>query len=110
MRVSQFINDKANQLAYFVRAYWQGRLPYPEMDLYLWDTLEEWGQLPVDGKAPYTKRERVFWHLLHQVHCVSEDELRQDPQLKQELLCYVKYLEGQDEPECTLNRVIGIRP
>lgn len=110
VKVSQFINGKAKQLAYFVRAFWQGKLPSLEMDLYLWDTLEEWGQLKVDGKESYTKRERVFWHLLHEVHRISEDDLKKNPALQKEIMCYVKYLEGNEDPECSVNRVVGIRP
>lgn len=107
MNVNQFVNDKAGQLAYFVRAFWARRIPYQEVDLYCWDTLEEWAQVKRQCNEPYSQKERVFWHVLHQIHFWPEQKLLQDHFLKGELNTCLEYLEGagQYPLDC-----IGIRP
>lgn len=51
----------------------------------LWDSMEEWGQIEYTFTQPYTPKERVFWHLLHQVHYWPEDKLAHDTYLIEEL-------------------------
>lgn len=107
MRVVDFINSKAPQLAYYVRAFWARRIPYAEVDLYFWDTLEEWNHVTSKNNEPYSQKERVFWHLLHQLHFWSESKLLKDPYLRSELSTCLDYLEdgGQYPLDC-----VGIRP
>lgn len=107
MTVESFINSKAPQLAYYVRAFWNQRIPYSEVDLYFWDTMEEWSQVETTSHEPSSQRERVFWHLLHQLHFWSESKLLSDEYLRSELLTCIEYLEGaQQIPfDC-----IGVRP
>lgn len=107
MKVQRFINCKSKQLTYFVRAFWDNRIPYSEVDLYFWDTLEEWSQVSTKDKEPYSQKERVFWHLLHQLHYWSEQKLLQDPYLRGELNTCLEYLEGDGQYPLDC---IGIRP
>jgi len=105
--VDSFINTKAAQLAYYVRAFWDNRIPYSEVNLYFWDIMEEWVQLGTNTHEPGSQKERVFWHLLHQLHFWPEKKLKFDPFLRSELLTCVEYLEGAKvlPLDC-----IGIRP
>lgn len=105
--VDNFINAKAPQLAYYVRAFWERRIPYAEVDLYFWDTMEEWTQIEAASHEPGSQRERVFWHLLHQLHFWAEDKLLEDPYLHSELKVCVDYLEGAGHfpLDC-----VGVRP
>ncbi len=105
--VPQFIEAKIQQLSYYLRSYWHGTLPYSELDLYFWDTLEEWTQVKGSAKEPYSQKERVFWHVMHQVHFWSDSKLRRDPYLKSELETCLAYLDG--EGFCPLD-CVGIRP
>ncbi|WJG08964.1 hypothetical protein [Aliiglaciecola sp. LCG003] len=107
MNIQNFINLKSKQLAYFVRAYWSNRIPYLEVDLYFWDTLEEWTTIKKTDHEPYSQKERVFWHLLHQLHFWPEHKLLKDPYLRDELETCLEYLEGagQYPLDC-----VGIRP
>lgn len=107
MTVESFINAKASQLAYFVRAFWEERIPYSEMNLYFWDTLEEWVQIETVTHEPDSHKERVFWHLLHQIHFWPEHKLMLDPYLRTELLTCVEFLEGAQV--CPLD-CVGVRP
>ena len=105
--VESFIDVKSNQLAYYVRAFWDERIPYAEVNLYFWDTMEEWVQIETHSHEPESQKERVFWHLLHQLHFWSEAKLREDPYLRLELLTCVKFLEGAQV--CPLD-CVGVRP
>lgn len=102
-----FVDLKASQLAYYIKAYFSRKIPYTELDLYLWDTLEEWSQVNIKKEEPYTTKERVFWHLVHQVSFWSENMLENDKYLRGELNNCVAYLEGEGHypADC-----IGIRP
>lgn len=105
--VDHFIESKAPQLAYYVRAFWEGRIPYAEVDLYFWDVMEEWAQIPTSSHEPASPKERVFWHLLHQLHFWDAKKLLDDPYLHSELQVCVDFLEGAKEfpLDC-----VGVRP
>lgn len=102
-----FVDNKASQLAFYIKAYFSKQIPYSEVDLYLWDTLEEWSQVNIKKEEPYTTKERVFWHLVHQVSFWSENMLQNDKFLRSELRKCIDYLEGEGQypADC-----IGIRP
>lgn len=107
MTVDVFITEKAKQLCYYLRAFWQGDLPFSEMDLFFWDTMEEWSQVKDRQASPYSAKERVFWHLLHQTHFWPEDKLMYDTYLIEELTNCVLYLE--EKGICPFD-CIGVRP
>lgn len=107
MLVKPFIDNKAKQLCFYLRAYWLGEIPYGEIELFFWDTLEEWCQVTDKFEHPYSQKERVFWHLLHQAHFWSEDKLKYDQYLVEELTNCVAFLEGKGM--CPFD-CIGIRP
>lgn len=103
----RFIDVKSSQVCFFLQAFWHQDLPHRELQLFFWDTLEEWNQIKTITNLPYTRREQVFWHLLQQIHFWPEDELRHNEYLCDELRNCVHYLlhEGLCPFDC-----IGIRP
>lgn len=103
----RFIDVKSSQVCFFLQAFWHQDLPHQELQLFFWDTLEEWNQIKTITNLPYTRREQVFWHLLQQIHFWPEDELRHNEYLCDELRNCVHYLlhEGLCPFDC-----IGIRP
>ena len=105
--VQQFIDHKAEQLAFYMRSYWQNELPYQELECFLWDTFEEWSQLNNQSMQPYSHKERVFWHVLHQAHFWEEPIIKHDIYVKTQLSTCVMYLEGNGL--CPID-VIGMRP
>lgn len=108
MNIQHFINSKSNQLVYYVRGFWDQLIPYKEVELFFWDTMEEWTQYANHSQdEPYSQKERAFWHLLHQLHFWPESKLRQDPYLKSEINACLECLEDKDY--CPLD-FIGIRP
>lgn len=105
--VDSFIELKSQQLIFYVSRYFRGRLPHSELHLFVWDTLEEWAQFDVQSNLPYSYRERVFWHLIHQLEFWPELTLQQDKYLRrniQDCMCYLKG-HGVAPPNC-----VGIRP
>jgi hypothetical protein len=107
--VQGFVNIKTQQLAYFVRGFWNERILYHELDLYFWDTLEEWSQVSQGKNQPCSQRERVFWYLLHQLHFWPENSLLNDPEVRCDLNSCVTYLERRQAYPLPQNYV-GARP
>lgn len=107
MKLAPFIDSKGKQLCYYLRAFWSGVIPHDELDLFFWDTLEEWSLIKNTVSSPYTQRERVFWHILHQVHYWSEEQLKRDTYLRDELENCLQFIEGKGF--CPFD-CIGIRP
>lgn len=105
--VQHFIDRKAEQLAFYIRSYWQDELPYKELECFLWDTFEEWSQVKNQQNQPYSHKERIFWHVLHQAHYWDEPLIRNDEYIKTQLSMCILFLEGQGL--CPLD-VVGIRP
>lgn len=102
-----FIEQKSQQLIFYISRYFRGKLPHSELHLFIWDTLEEWALLSKASRAPFTHRECVFWHLIHQLEYWPDDVLREDKQLRrkiQDCICYLKG-HGIAPVDC-----IGVRP
>ncbi len=102
-----FVDAKANQLCFYLRGFWQSIIPHSELDIFFWDTLEEWSLVNYDLDQPYTERERVFWHTLNQLHFWTEEKLKSDPLLIEELDRCLAFLEGKGI--CPLD-CAGVRP
>jgi hypothetical protein len=107
--VSYFVQRKSKQLAYFVRGFLQHKIPYSELDLFFWDTMEEWTQIKKGKHLPYEKTEQVFWHVLHQVHYWPVRTLIEDTYLRGELETCLDCLESEGNYPLPLD-CIGIRP
>lgn len=107
--VEKFIDSKAQQLAYYVQAYLEHRIKYTEVELFFWDTMEEWAQIEQGKQLPYSKNETVFWHLMHQIHFWPQYSLQHDEYLRGELATCVDYLQGEGRYPFPID-CIGIRP
>ncbi len=69
--------------------------------------MEEWNHIKFDASAPYSHKERVFWHLLHQIHFWPEAKLLTDKYLRSELETCMGYLEGEGQIPLDC---VGVRP
>lgn len=107
--VSHFVQNKSKQLAYYVRHFLQLKMPYSELDLFFWDTMEEWAHVEKGKHLPYEKTEQVFWHVLHQIHYWPALTLIEDPYLRGELETCLDCLESGGNYPLPLD-CIGIRP
>ncbi|EGM70909.1 MULTISPECIES: hypothetical protein [Shewanella] len=106
MTVVEFIDNKAPQLALYGKAFLSDELDFHEVQLYLWDTLEEWQQLVPTGEAQ-TETEKVFWHVLHSFNKWPDWMIRGNHYLRKHIddCCDFLSLGGRMPAGC-----IGIRP
>jgi len=104
--ITEFIDNKAPQLAVYGKAFLSDALDFQEVQLYLWDTLEEWQQL-IPASEAQTETETVFWHLLYSFNKWPDWMIRGNHYLYQQLdaCCDFLSLGGQMPSGC-----IGIRP
>lgn len=102
-----FFTEKIQQLVFYASRYLRGQMTHAEIHLFIWDTLEEWSQFKIHNHTPANQQEQVFWHLLHQIECWSETEVRRNRVLRKKLQYCVGFLQGKAEVpfDC-----IGIRP
>ena len=106
MTPTEFIDNKAPQLAQYGKALLSDQLDFNEVQLYLWDTLEEWQQFNHQGDAQ-SDMERVFWHLLHAFDRWPDWMFRGNQYMRKQVdeCCDYLNLGGQVPNNC-----IGIRP
>lgn len=110
MTPNDFIEHKAPQLAYYGKAFLDNQLDYKEIQLYMWDVLEEWQALAVPSlqeQPPQTDTEKVFWHLLHCFDSWPEWALLGNEFLRKQVdeCCDYINIGGAFPQDC-----IGIRP
>ncbi|WP_337843049.1 hypothetical protein [Rheinheimera sp.] len=105
--LSRFIDVKSRQLVFYLSRFLRGHLPYRELHLFVWDTLEEWSQLRVHDLRPESFKEQVFWHLLYQIEYWSEPELRHNKLLRRELQYCLGFLYGHGDLPLSC---VGVRP
>lgn len=107
MRVQSFIDKRSTQLVQIMHGFWHEKLPYRELENFMWDTLDEWSNLEQTQNQLYTHKERIFWHLFHETQYVSPATLQNDKTLINEIAFCLEYLEN--EKACPLD-VVGMRP
>lgn len=93
VNAEKFVDAKAGQLSYYADALLSGLIPDGEVDLYCWDTLEEWSQVR-SSDTKMTPLESAFWYLLHQITFWNSGEIRTSPKLKSELDSCIDFLRG----------------
>ena len=107
---NDFIETKAPQLAYYGKAFLEDQLDYKEIQIYMWDVLEEWQhltQMTSTVSVPESDTEKVFWHLLHCFDKWPAWALRGNQFLRQQVDECCNYINmGGNVPEAC----IGIRP
>ena len=107
-QIEEFVDQKSQQLRFYLNAFWLGELPHQELEYYFWDTLEEWSLVNASPISPYSHKERVFCHIMYQIHFWSERELASNVCLGQELHNCLHYL--SDEAHHYPFDCVGIRP
>ena len=95
MHIDNFIANKIPQLLYFLEALLKNSVHYTELEHFIWDCFEEWGQLNVSDETPGCARERVFWHLIHELKLGSIANLEDDISLLHEIKTCLQFLKGE---------------
>lgn len=95
MIIEQFINDKIGQLTHYVLAVIDQTLHYTELDIFIVDTMDEWTLLSVRDETPSNAKERVFWHLIHEISLHGAQSLNFDLFFKSEILTCIDFFNGK---------------
>ncbi len=94
MIIEQFISEKSLQLNTYIKAVLNNTLHYTELDLFLNDLMSEWTLLLVEDETPHCARERVFWHLVHELSVHGSQALEHDMFFKSEVNTCLDFLDG----------------
>ena len=94
MIIEQFINEKTNQLEAYISAVISQKLHYTELDQFISETMGEWTLLAVTDESPNTAKERVFWHLMHEISLHGAQALDHDLYFKSEINTCLDFFTG----------------
>lgn len=94
MIIQQFINDKITQLSSYIKAVANKKLHYIELDMFIDNVMEEWAYLEIHDETPSSSRERVFWHLIHEISLQGAQALQNDLFFKSEIFTCLDFFYG----------------
>ena len=94
MIIEQFINEKTNQLEAYITAVISKSLHYTELDQFVAETMSEWTLLAVTEESPNNAKERVFWHLVHEISLHGAAALDYDLFFKSEISTCLDFFSG----------------
>ena len=94
MIIEQFINDKITQIKAYTNAVIDHSLHYTELDQFVENTMEEWTLLHVSDETPSNARERVFWHIIHELSLHKASELESNLYFKSEISTCLEFFSG----------------
>ena len=94
MVIEQFIDAKISQIEIYLKSVLNKNLHYTELDLFINDTLGEWSLLSVTDDIPHNTKERVFWHLIHEISLHGAQALHHDLYFKSEINTCLDFFAG----------------
>jgi hypothetical protein len=95
MIIEQFINEKSIQLNAYIVGVMNKQIHYTELDLFLVELMEEWTLLKVTDETPSNAKERVFWHLIHELMLQGGNALLQNLYFQTEVFTCLDFLDGR---------------
>tara|TARA_R110000744_G_scaffold287567_1_gene398698 strand:+ start:177 stop:506 length:330 start_codon:yes stop_codon:yes gene_type:complete len=95
MIIEQFINEKITQIRVYINAVINHSLHYTELDLFVENTMSEWTLLNVSDETPSNARERVFWHIMHELSLHSANKFDSDLYFKSEISTCLDFFSGK---------------
>ena len=107
MIIEQFINEKILQIGAYIKAVIEQSLHYTELDQFVKNTMEEWTLLDVIDETPGSAKERVFWHVMHEVSLHGSQSLENNLFFRSEITTCIDFFDdkGSYPIDC-----IGWRP
>ena len=93
--VEAFINKKIMQITAYITAVVESSIHYTELDAFINDTFEEWTLLNVTEESPNNAKERVFWHVMHQLSLHGAQALLNNLFLKSEINTCLDFFNGK---------------
>jgi len=94
MIIEQFINEKILQTTAYVKAVLSDALHYTELDQFVANSMEEWTLLNVTDDTPGSAKERVFWHVIHELSLHGGQSLRSNLYFRSEISTCIDFFNG----------------
>ena len=94
MVIEHFINEKITQIRVYIAAVINHSLHYTELDHFVENTMAEWTLLHVSDETPSSARERVFWHIMHELSLHSANALESNLYFKSEISTCLEFFSG----------------
>ncbi len=82
--VTEFFDVKSKAACFYIEGMLAHQIPFDEVLIFVWDTLEEWWQTHQTAQ-PLSEKEQVLWHLFHLVKRWPEQALRHNTFLRHQL-------------------------
>lgn len=95
MIIEQFINDKIGQIEVYISSALDHTINYFELDKFVEDTMEEWTLLKISDETPGSAKERVFWHIIHELSLHGANSLENNLFLKSEISTCLDFFAGR---------------
>ncbi len=95
MVIEQFINEKIAQITAYISAVFDNTIHYIELDSFIIDTMEEWTLCKIESEIPGSTRERVFWHVIHEIQLHGSSSLNSDLFFKVEINTCLDFFNGE---------------
>jgi hypothetical protein len=94
MMIDKFIDEKISQSIYYINAVLNHVLHPTELDQFITDTMDEWTLLKIQEEAPNNAKERVFWHVIHEVSLHGAHSLNDNLYFKSEITTCIDFFKG----------------
>ncbi|WP_206483788.1 hypothetical protein [Thalassotalea sp. G2M2-11] len=94
MIIEQFINEKILQTSAYIKAVLNKALHYTELDEFVNNTMEEWTLLNVNDETPGSAKERVFWHVMHELSLHGGQALHSNLYFRSEMTTCIDFFNG----------------
>ncbi|MEI6895399.1 MAG: hypothetical protein V5789_12430 [Colwellia sp.] len=94
MIIKQFIEQKTLQIDAYVSAVLDETIHHTELDDFISDTMSDWTLLKVIDETPGNTKERVFWHLIHEVSLHGAQALKKNLYFKSEMTTCLDFFNG----------------
>lgn len=94
MVVDNFIDEKITQSVYYINAVLNHTLPTIELDQFIINTMDEWTLLNIRDESPSNSRERVFWHVIHELSLNGASSLNDNLFFKSEITTCLDFFKG----------------
>ena len=95
MIIEQFISEKILQISAYISAVIDRTIYYTELDNFVVETMEEWTLLRVVDETPSNAKERVFWHIMHELSLHGARDLENNLFFKSEILTCIDFFSGK---------------
>jgi len=92
--VEHFINEKITQIRAYITAVVNRSLHHTELDIFVDNTMAEWTLLNVHDETPSNARERVFWHVIHELSLHTAKKFENDLYFKSEMSTCLDFFSG----------------